>query len=59
MIYVYLDFRYTVPTIHSEVKVMQSDDNQPRQDDESSQMEHTKGSYISRILCNNGMALNV
>ena len=25
---------------------MQSDDNQPRQDDESSQVEHTNGLYI-------------
>ena len=34
---------YTVPTSQSEVTVMQSDDNQSRQDDESSQVEHTKG----------------
>ena len=25
---------------------MQSDDNQPRQDDESSQVEHTNGLYV-------------
>ena len=28
---------------------MQSDDNQPRQDDESSQVEHTNGLYISTL----------
>ena len=41
---------YTVPTSHqSEVTVMQSDGNQPRQDDKSSQVEHANGSnsYIS------------
>ena len=27
----------------SKVTVMQSDDNQPRQDDENSQVEHTNG----------------
>ena len=34
---------YTVPTSQSEVTVMQSDDNQSRQDNESSQVEHTDG----------------
>ena len=29
---------------------MQSDDNQPRQDDESSQVEHTNGLYISSYV---------
>ena len=28
---------------------MQLDDNQPRQDDESSQKEHTNGSYVCGI----------
>ena len=28
---------YTVPTSQSEITVMQSEDNQPRQDDESDQ----------------------
>ena len=41
---------YTVPTSPSEVTVMQSDDNQPRQDDESSQVEHTNGLYISTCV---------
>ena len=30
---------------------MQSDDNQPRQDDESSLVEHVNGSYISVCVC--------
>ena len=30
---------------------MQSDDNQPRQDEESSQVEHTNGLYVYGI-CN-------
>ena len=30
---------------------MQSDDNQPRQYDESSQAEHTNGLYISSYMC--------
>ena len=38
---------YTVPTSQSEITVMQSDDNQSRQDDESSQVEHTNGLYTS------------
>ena len=42
---------YTVPTSQSEVTVMQSDDNQPRQDDESSEEEHTNGLYVCGILC--------
>ena len=29
---------------------MQSDDNQPRQDDESSQVEHTNGLYIDNCM---------
>ena len=29
---------------------MQSDDNQPRQDDESSLVEHTNGLYISTCV---------
>ena len=32
-----------VPTSQSEVTVIQSDDNQPRQHDESSQVEHRNG----------------
>ena len=39
----------TVPTSQSEVTVMRSDDNQPRQDDESSQVEHTNGVYMCDI----------
>ena len=34
---------YTVPTSQSEVTVIQSDDNQSRKDDESSQVKHTNG----------------
>ena len=43
---------YTVPTSQSEVTVIQSDDNQPRQghDDESSPVEHTNGLYISSYM---------
>ena len=41
---------YAVPTSQSEVTVMQSDDNQPRQDDESSQVEHTNGLYINTCV---------
>ena len=37
---------YTVPTNQSKVTVMQSDDNQPKQDDESSLVEYANGSYI-------------
>ena len=47
----------TVPTSQSEITVMQSDDNQPRQDDESSQVEHTNGSYVCGILCVVAMTL--
>ena len=36
---------------------MQSDDNQPRQDDESSLVEHTNGSYVCGILCVVAMTL--
>ena len=42
---------YTVPSSQSVVTVMQLDDNQPRQDDESSQVEHTNGLYISSYTC--------
>ena len=43
---------YTVPTTsQSEVTAMQSDDNQPRQDGESSQVEHTNGVCISIYVC--------
>ena len=34
---------YIVPTSQSEVTVMQSYDNQPRQDDESDQVTNTEG----------------
>ena len=37
---------YTVPINQSEVTVMQSDDNQPSQDNESSLVEHTNGLYV-------------
>ena len=30
---------------------MQSHDNQPREDDESSLVEHTNGLYVCGILC--------
>ena len=39
-IYIFLS---VVPTSQSEVTVVQSDDNQPRQHDKSSQVEHTNG----------------
>ena len=39
-----------VPTSQSEVTVMQSDDNQPRQDDESSQVECANGLYLCVII---------
>ena len=42
---------YIVPTSQSEVTVMQSDDNQPRQDDASSQRKHANGLYECGILC--------
>ena len=29
---------------------MQSDDNQPRQDDESNHVEHTNGSYVRVMI---------
>ena len=41
---------YTVPTSQAEVTVMQSHDNQPRQDDKSSQVEHTNGLYMCGIF---------
>ena len=41
---------YIVPTSQSEVTVMQSHDNQPRQDDESSQVEHTNGTSIATCV---------
>ena len=37
---------YIVPTSQSEVTVVQSDGNQPREDDESSQVECTNSLYI-------------
>ena len=36
-------------TSQSEVTVIQ-DDNQPRQDDETSQVEHTNGLYMCGVL---------
>ena len=36
--------------MQSEVTVMQLDDNQTRQDDEISQVEHTNGQYACGIL---------
>ena len=52
-IYIEVSFinHYTVPTSQSEVRVMPSDNNQPRQDNDSSQVEHTNGLYLCRILC--------
>ena len=44
-------YYYTVPASQSEVTVMQSDDNQLRQDDESDQAEYTNGLYISSYMC--------
>ena len=35
-----------VPTSQSEVTVMQSHDNQPRQDDERSQVDDNNGTYV-------------
>ena len=45
---------YTVPASYEQsgVTVIQSDDNQPRQDDKRSQVEHTKGLYIGMHLWN-------
>ena len=37
---------HTVPTSQSEVTVVQSDDNHPRQDDESDQVTNTEGLYM-------------
>ena len=41
---------YIVPTSQSEVTVVQSDGNQSRHHDESSQVEHTNGLYISTCV---------
>ena len=41
-----INYIATVPTTQSEITVIQSDDNQPRQDVESSQLEHIDGLYI-------------
>ena len=41
---------YKVPTGQSEVTVTQSDDSQSRQDDESSQVEHTNGLYLCKVV---------
>ena len=41
---------YTVLTCQSEVTVLQSDDGQSRQDDESSQAEHTNGLYLCKVV---------
>ena len=38
----------TVPTSQSEVAVMQSHDNQPRQDDERSLAEMNNGMYVHK-----------
>ena len=49
----YYDSRnhYIVPTSQSEVTIMQSHGDQPRQDDESGQVEHTEGLlYVCEIL---------
>ena len=50
--YLYHNFQSlaAVPTSQSEVTVMQSYDNRPRQDDESSQVEHTNGLYLCVII---------
>ena len=42
---------YAVPTSQSEITVMQSDDNQPRQDDKTSQVTNNEGLYMCGILC--------
>ena len=44
--------RYTVRTNQSEAAVMQSNDNQPRQDDESNKVEPTNGLCISTFTKN-------
>ena len=41
---------YTVLTKQSKVTVIQSDDNQPGQDNKSSQVDYTSGLYISTCL---------
>ena len=41
---------YTVPTSQSEVTVKQSHDNQPRQDDEGHQVEHTNGLHLCGLF---------
>ena len=42
---------HTVPTSQSDVTVVQSDDNHPRQDDESDRVTNTEGLYMCRIVC--------
>ena len=46
---------YTVPTSQSGITVLQSDDNQPRQDDQSGRVEHTNGSYVSMHVFYNAL----
>ena len=41
---------YTVLTSQLEVTLMQSDDSQSRQDDECSQVEHTNGLYLCKVV---------
>ena len=44
-------YHHTVTKSQSEVAVMQSDNNQPRQHDESGLVEHNNGLCISKHIC--------
>ena len=44
-----MHFSLSISTVPTNQSVMQSDDSQPRQDDESSPVEHTNGLYNTHV----------
>ena len=44
-----IHFPLSISIVPINQSVMQSDDNQPRQDDESSPVEHTNGMYSTHV----------
>ena len=44
-----MHFSLSISIVPTNQSVMQSDDNQPRQDDESSPVEHTNGLYNTHV----------
>ena len=44
-----IHFPLSISIVQTNQSIMQSDDNQPRQDDESSPVEHTNGLYNTHV----------